>query len=440
MMSQTLCKASLAVLLTLFGACGRTPLARWKSDGGTPQTQDASPSGIPDTAPASAHDTAPVSALDARPPGAPDSRAASGPDTASGSAPDTKPADSPDAAAKQDSSSPACGSPPPPLACLRGPSVATELLDFGNGWNVHRLMPAGEEIFAASNALGDSKQPHRISRISLRTHEEEERLHLSGWPYEILYTASSLIYGPASPDPSDVLGYAIPNVLRWDLQTGDRTELPQPSGVQNPNIRALTANPQGEIFWSLKDGSRNVIAKWGPCTRRTELVVEGRDVVFLFADEKAIYWQEPRGGRGTAFAGRTFLYSMPSVAGGAVSLLVDIPTPSWNAPILFAIDDQRLYYLEPGVGLLSMPKQGGERKLLIPNADPLLLSSSTIDDRHVYWVDYTDQHTISRVPKQGGPIELVWNTNGHAIQAIAVDACNLYWFAPTPWSIFYRAK
>jgi hypothetical protein len=44
-------------------------------------------------------------------------------------------------------------------------------------------------------------------------------------------------------------------------------------------------------------------------------------------------------------------------------------------------------------------------------------------------------------PKQGGPTESLWSnpSDGH-IQAVAVDACNVYWFAVNPQTLRYRAK
>jgi hypothetical protein len=166
--------------------------------------------------------------------------------------------------------------------------------------------------------------------------------------------------------------------------------------------------------------------------------------VALVADESTVYWQEPKGGRASAFAGHTFLYSMPATAGGATSLLVDVAMPSWNGPVLLAIDDQRLYYLDgiiPSSNLLAMPKSGGsERQIVVPSAAPLWLDSSTMDDANIYWVGFDDQDTLRRTPKQGGQTEALWTGKTRPIRAVTVDACNVYWFASNPSELYYRAK
>jgi hypothetical protein len=386
-----------------------------KPDGGE-RIPDGSSAGIPDGALAGIPDGAGA--------GIPD-RARTGPDGAADGIPDVMGAV--DAAT-------VCAVPPAP-ACVPGPGQEVTLTTLGY-WDITGLAPAGEELFFASRDNDNPTPAGQVTRLALRSRQTQS-FDLSGVPLYFHHQAGAVIYGPAFTHPTEAYSWLVPDVVRWDLQTGDRNELPRLSGFQNPDVESLAVNARGEIFWCVKEGSRSAIAKWSPCTQQTELLAEGHNTLFLYADETTVYWQEvERAGGGTRPL-QAFLYSMPS-AGGAATLLVTLPTDSWNGTILHGIDEQRLYYLDPDVGLMAMPKQGGEAQLVI--AKPRFMRW-TVDDTHIYWVDSSQQSTLRRTPKQGGPTESLWTnpSDGH-IQAVAVDACNVYWFAVNPQTLRYRAK
>jgi hypothetical protein len=90
---------------------------------------------------------------------------------------------------------------------------------------------------------------------------------------------------------------------------------------------------------------------------------------------------------------------------------------------------------------MAMPKDGGESQTVVPEAKPLMFSSRSIDDSHVYWTEQSDQATIRRIPKTGsGDSEIFWSADSRWVADIAVDACNVYWTAYNPTEILVRAQ
>ena len=324
--------------------------------------------------------------------------------------------------------------------CLPGPSEPTSLGLLGDILNVYGLAPAGEQVFVGVAVAPMEAFQGRIVQISLGTREASVFDLPGAMPLEMQVQAGALFYAPSSSDPASSSGYVAPKVTRLDLQTGETRELQNPDGFSSPTIGPLTGNAKAEIFWGLSEGERLAIAKWDPCTRETALLIEGQDVVSLFADASTLFWQAPKDGRAS---GRIAFWSMP-ITGGPVSLLLEIAGMSWNGPGLLAIDDEDLYYLVDNdpirSGILAMPKQGGESRTVIPNAWPLRMDSSTIDDTHIYWTGSEEQETLRRTPKRGGPNESLWSVPIRWIQAVAVDACNVYWVAANPYEVFFRAK
>lgn len=322
--------------------------------------------------------------------------------------------------------------------CLPGPSEPTSLGLLGDILNVYGLAPAGGQVFVAVEPMEAFQG--RIVQISLGTREANVFDLPGAMPLEMQVQAGALFYAPSASDPASSSGYVAPKVTRRDLQTGETRELQNPDGFSSPTLWPLTGNAKAEIFWGLSEGERLAIAKWNPCTRETALLIEGQDVVSLFADASTLFWQAPKDGRAS---GRIAFWSMP-ITGGPVSLLLEIAGMSWNGPGLLAIDDEDLYYLIDNdpirSGILAMPKQGGESRTVIPDAWPLRMDSSTIDDTHIYWTGSEEQETLRRTPKRGGPTESLWSVPIRSIQAVAVDACNVYWVAANPFEVFFRAK
>lgn len=328
-------------------------------------------------------------------------------------------------------------------ACVPGPGAATVIGGYDSTWNVVGLATSGEQLFLATSNGDSTWLRGRIVRMSLRS-GTTVTYAIDGSPSGLRYQAQAVTYRPAFYNPSDPFEFYAPTVVRWDLQTDAIADLPNPPDFPPSDSGPLAVNAKGEIFWSMRQSARTAIVRWDPCTGQTDLLIADHDAVELFADDAAVYWQEPKGGRGAAFAGHTLLYRLPTTQGAAPSVLVDEAMDSWNGPGLLAMDDQRLYYradLEPQHGVQAIPKHGGgSPQYVIPDADPLRLDSSTIDDVHIYWVGFDDQDTLRRMPKQGGATESVWTGTGRPIQAVAVDACNVYWIATNPPAVYYRAK
>jgi hypothetical protein len=334
--------------------------------------------------------------------------------------------------------------PPPAPSCVPGPATATVLNTYDNSWDVVGLATSGEHLFIATNNNDrtSAQEQGRITRIALRTKAMDTQ-EVSGDPIGLRYAAGAAIYRPATRDPNTTWDFYAPTVTRWSLQTGETATLPNPTDFPSSSLGPLAGNGKGEVFWSLSQDGRTAIAKWDPCTGKSSVLLAGRDAVTMFADDTSVYWHEPKGGRGADFAGHTLLYAMPTTAGATPTLLVDETMYSWNGPGLLAIDRESLYYLDdmaPHLGVLAVPKRGGDKHSVIPDADPLRLDSSTIDDTHIYWVGFDDQSTLRRTSKQGGATESVWSMDKRLIQVVAVDACNVYWVASNPTETFYRAK
>jgi hypothetical protein len=335
-----------------------------------------------------------------------------------------------------------CATAPAPF-CVRGPDAATVLGAYDDAWNIVGITSSGEQLFIATSNSDSTWLRGRIVRIWLRT-LATKTYDVEGSPSGLGYQAQAVSYRPTFCNPSDPFDFYAPTVVRWDLQTDAVANLPNPPDFPSSDGGPLAANAKGEIFWSMRQNARTAIARWDPCTGQTDVLVADHDAVELFADDEGVYWQEPKGGRGTAFAGHTYLYTLLTTKGATASVRVDAVMYSWNGPGLLAIDDQRLYYLadmEPERGVQAIPKRGAAGPTsVIPDADPLRLDSSTIDDAHIYWVGLDDQDTLRRTPKRGGTTESVWTGKGRPIQAVTVDACNVYWIATNPPAIYYRAK
>jgi hypothetical protein len=334
-----------------------------------------------------------------------------------------------------------CRTAPEPV-CVPGPSRATRLTAHDEVWRITQLASSGEALFVASTFSQDLSWRGRLTTIALQT-MAIDTLEIKGSIEGLHYQAQSVLYRPAFYNPSDPLNYS-PALVLWDLQTGKESTLPNPKGIDSASSYALASNSKGEIFWGPSEGyagptqGKIGIAKWDPCTEKTEHVLEDREVLVLLAEESTIYWQEVTG-RKEIYPYRIRLYSMPTT-GGTPSLLLEVTRNNWLEPVLLAMDDERLYYRDPNLGVMSMTKQGGDRKTALRWAKPLLFDSSTIDASNIYWVDADTPSSLLRTSKDRGTTETLWLVTGRTIQAVAVDACNVYWVVSNPQEIYYRGK
>lgn len=63
-----------------------------------------------------------------------------------------------------------------------------------------------------------------------------------------------------------------------------------------------------------------------------------------------------------------------------------------------------------------------------------------MDAESVYWVDEHEQSTIVRMRKSDGTLERIPSGPNRYVQALAVDACNVYWAVANPAAIYARSK
>ena len=92
-------------------------------------------------------------------------------------------------------------------------------------------------------------------------------------------------------------------------------------------------------------------------------------------------------------------------------------------------------------GIFSIPKGGGDSRPVVATADPNLVGNQTVDETHVYWVDWSDLSNIRRAPKTGdGGIETIATGGTSQISDLAVDGCNIYWMANGKNRVLARAK
>jgi hypothetical protein len=333
-----------------------------------------------------------------------------------------------------------CRTAPEPV-CVPGPPKATRLTAHDEAWRITQLASSGEDLFVASTFSQDISWRGRLTRISLGS-MAIDTLETKGSIEGLHYQAQSVLYRPAFFNPSDPLNYS-PALVLWDLQTGKESTLPNPNGIDSASAYALTSNSKGEIFWGPSEGyagpsqGKIGIAKWDPCTQKTEHLLKDREVLVLLAEESTIYWQEVTSRKERYL--RIRLYSMPTT-GGTPSLLLEVSRSNWLEPVLLAMDAERLYYRDSDLGVMSMTKQGGDRKTVLRWATPLWLDSSTIDGSNIYWVDADSPGDLLRTPKQGGNSDTLWTAQGRSIQALTVDACNVYWVVSNPQEIYYRGK
>jgi len=223
-------------------------------------------------------------------------------------------------------------------------------------------------------------------------------------------------------------------IIRWDLETDQALELPEPDGMTL--YRPLLAtNDKGEIFWSGSANFTDGIAMWNPCTRASSLMIDSLIVNALFADTSTAYWLGDRPRSSSPGYG---IFSLP-IGGGPVSQIKVsdkgvVPDNLW-------LDDSGFYYTwdqDPAAGISVTPKTGGTGHTVIPNVT--LGVGLVLDETSIYWSDDSDNSRLRRTAKSGGQTEILWSGSNRWLQAIAVDDCNVYWVADDPFELFYRAK
>ncbi len=90
-------------------------------------------------------------------------------------------------------------------------------------------------------------------------------------------------------------------------------------------------------------------------------------------------------------------------------------------------DSTHLYWLSSGDGvrhLVRLPKNGGNTQILASVDTIFQINAIAQDDTHLYW---TLDSELNRVPKSGGAIEFVADTDAGSSHGLAVDGTHVYW-------------
>lgn|GEM_PF-6539669 len=306
--------------------------------------------------------------------------------------------------------------------------------------SVFDVVPHGDRLFAGIllDAPIEEVPRGRIITIAVGSGVRSNRDLADGVPGQLQVAGSAVVYQLGVPRMIANAWWDLypEDVFRWDLQTGAIDMLEQPAGYAIEAYAAVASNANGQVFWNLVGQQQSALAMWDPCTSQTSVIVEDHHIDGVQADSSRVYWN------GWDTAMHDTLSSM-AIGGGPVQrLYVSRSVGGDSARLWMGMDDESLYYTtfnDRAAGICSMPKTGGSGHTVVADADPDW-DGLRIDDAHVYWIDWSQTHTVHRAPKSGGPTEILWSDPDRSIQAVALDDCNVYWVVTNPFEIFYRAK
>lgn len=324
---------------------------------------------------------------------------------------------------------------PPP--CTPASQDAHVLAQLGAESFTSRFAILGDTLFVGMQSPGASSGS--IVSVSLSTGATTTYSIGRNIARQIVAVPGALIYRPGRIGKSDAgtYQYEYTEIARLDLGSKEISIIDDSGATSTADTAALVGNAKGDVFWcTFRDAvGQAVLKRWNEATRMPEIVMRWGMSTSMLIDGDHLYWSELTSSRQAVFK------SMPT-AGGEVTQLYESPSSYPDVPTLAAVDDQRLYYLfarDPAVGIIAMPKDGGEGQTVVPDTYPRAFSSYAIDDRHLYWTDWSDQFTLRRIAKtRTGEVEVLWS--GRGISDIAVDACNVYWTAGGPNEVLVRAK
>jgi hypothetical protein len=325
-----------------------------------------------------------------------------------------------------------------PVSCVSGPSEPASLAVLDGLGSVLGIVSFGDRLTVGGvvNQAIDLTPRGRVVSISVRDgHMTSDDLD-DGIPKDIHAAGPALVYTPGAPQAlPGGWRFNYTRVVRSDGESNERLELAQPTGVTLADDSRLTTNAKGEIFWIATGSGESAIAGWDPATGTTSVRARTPSIVDVWADTANLYW------KGADETGYVTLTSAPTTGGGKSTLYRSSSTSWTGTPDLVGIDDVDLYYVlsgKPEAGIMAMPKEGGIGRTAVANATPRL--PLCLSDQHIYWAEDTDGNAIRRAAKDSGEAELVWSAPNRWIQAMTIDACNVYWVVANPFEVFYRAK
>jgi hypothetical protein len=339
------------------------------------------------------------------------------------------------ARAESKPSVPSCA-PKVPWSCVPGTKVGTSLALLDDLGTAFDILSFGDRVIVngvLARTMDEGPQG-RFEIVSVASRTVTRRDVQDGVPgLDMLAAGPAVVHrlGSSQRMADGTWQVTYDKIVRWDLETDLSIELPLPDGMSLYRP-LLAANDTGEIFWTGFSNFRDGIAMWDPCTRASTLVLGDLMVEFLFADTSAVYWL----GEGPS-SSTDSISSLP-IGGGPIS---QSRISGRGTPDRMWMDDSGVYYTrewEPGPGISVMPKTGGAGHTVIPNVT--LGVGLVFDDASIYWSDDSDNSTLRRTAKSGGPSEILWSSPNRWLQAIAVDDCNVYWVVSNPFELFYRAR
>jgi hypothetical protein len=326
-----------------------------------------------------------------------------------------------------------------PPACTASSQDARVLAELNEQAFTSALALSGDTLFIGMQSPGTATGA--IVAVSLSTGAQKTYSVGANIATQIVAVPGAVFYSPGKirRDDAGAYNYEYTDIARLDLASGKVSTVDSSSGSTSQGVGAVVGNANGDVFWSILDGepAYATLKRWNEATLTPETIMTWGQMLVPLVDRDHFYWSELTSSR------QVMWRSMP-LAGGEVTQLYQSSSTFPDTPTLAALDDQRLYYYfytDSGAGIMAMPKDGGEGQTVVPNTAPLVLSSHSIDDTHVYWTDHTDQATIRRVPKIGnGEVEIFWSTSMGWVSDIAVDACNVYWAKYNPTEIMVRTQ
>jgi hypothetical protein len=318
------------------------------------------------------------------------------------------------------------------LAELEWPPTVSAFVVQGDNLFVGISKP-GTEVIPPSNA---------IVAISISTGKVKTFALGAILPGMLAAGRDELFYiqGRAAPAGGGAWSFDYPDLARLDLATGQTSVVDAELFPMGYTFLSVVGNTGGEVFWSMlasPNAPAGVIRRWDQATRSAKTLVEVEQAPPVLADQDRLYWAAQ------AASGRMTVFSV-ATTGGPVSVIYEWSASLVELPVLSALDGQSLYYTYPGSrppGIFSIPKGGGNSRPVVATADPTVFGSRTIDDTHVYWIDWSDLYNIRRAPKTGaGGIETIATGGTGQITDLAVDGCNIYWMANGKNRVLVRAK
>jgi hypothetical protein len=176
--------------------------------------------------------------------------------------------------------------------------------------------------------------------------------------------------------------------------------------------RGIAADDTHVFFATWADGAIRRVEKQGGSVQ--VIAADQKNPRTVALDGTHVYW-------GNFGAGDTTIRKAPR-AGGASVLLADAA----GSPVELVVDGERVYWLSYGTrAVYSVSKSGGAPVMLAPGAPGAGAAAGSHglahDADHVYWLD---SFRISRVPRSGGAVTVVFEGGGLA--GLASGTSTLY--------------